>query len=67
VLTVRRRSTIVNLVDGRTTIVGRRRLTWPWQVRLTDALLHRSPGEPSKVDGAVIVPRSRIDFLQVVG
>lgn len=66
-LTVRRRTVVINLVDGRTTITGQRRLSWPWQVRLTGAELHRGVGEPARVDGTVVVPRHRIDFMQVVG
>lgn len=65
-LTVRRRTVVVNLVDGRTTITGVRRLTWPWQVKLTGVELHRGPGEPAAVDGTVVIPRHRIDFMQVV-
>jgi len=67
VLTVRRRSVVVNLVDGRTTITGTRRLSWPWQVRLTGAEVHQGQGEPSSLDGAVLIPRHRIDWIQVVG
>ena len=66
-LTVHRKSVVVNLVDGRTTITGTRRLSWPWQVKLTDAELHQGTGEPSRVDGVVLIPRHRIDFMQVVG
>ncbi|MEV0726014.1 hypothetical protein AB0I37_24950 [Micromonospora purpureochromogenes] len=57
----------MNLVDGRTTITGERRLSWPWQVRLTGAELHRGPTDSSPVDGTVVIPRHRIDFMQVVG
>ncbi|MDG4799040.1 hypothetical protein [Micromonospora sp. WMMD980] len=66
-LTVRRRPVVVNLVDGRTTLVGERRWSWPWQVKLTGARLHRGPGHPEQpVDGVVLIPRHRIDFVQVV-
>lgn len=62
-----RRTVIVNLVDGRTTMVGQRRLSWPWQVRLAAATVHRGPGHPEQpVDGHVVIPRHRIDWLQVV-
>lgn len=67
-LTVRRRTVVVNLVDGRTTLVGERRLSWPWQVKLAGAQLHRGAGHPEQqIDGAVLIPRHRIDFIQVVG
>jgi hypothetical protein len=67
VLAVRRRTVVVNLVDGRTTITGIRRLSWPWLLRLSDAQLHRGPGDGTRVDGIVLIPRHRIDFVQVVG
>ncbi|MDW3849667.1 hypothetical protein NMK34_23925 [Micromonospora sp. BRA006-A] len=57
----------MNLVDGRTSITGARRLSWPWQVRLSDAQLHSGPSEPTRIDGVVLIPRRRIDFMQVVG
>lgn len=66
-LTVRRRTVVVNLIDGRTTITGIRRLSWPWQVKLAEAQLHRGPNDGSPVDGTVLIPRHRIDFMQVVG
>ncbi len=65
-LTVRRRTVVVNLVDGRTTITGTRRLSWPWQVKLTAAEMHRPHSEPSRLDGAVLIPRHRVDWIQVV-
>ncbi|WP_420123197.1 hypothetical protein [Nakamurella sp.] len=67
-LTVRRRTVIVNLVDGRTTLIGVRRWSWPWQVRLSDARLHRGTGHPEQpVDGLVLIPRHRVDWIQVMG
>lgn len=65
-ITVRRRTVLVNLVDGRTTISGQRRLSWPWQVKVTGASLHRGPDDARPVDGAVLIPRHRVDFIQVV-
>ncbi|MGC4891076.1 hypothetical protein [Micromonospora sp. DT227] len=63
---VRRRKVVVNLLDGRA-LMGERRLSWPWQVVLSGAHLARQGQEPVAVDGRVIVPRHRIDFIQVVG
>lgn len=63
---MRQRTVIVNLVDGRTTIAGQRRWSWPWQIRLTGARVHQGAGEPMPVDGTVVIPRRRVDWFQVV-
>jgi hypothetical protein len=60
-----RRTVVVNMVDGET-IVGRRRLSWPWQVKLTGASLRPDGREPVPLDGTVLIPRHRVAFLQVV-
>lgn len=65
-LTVRRRKVVVNLIDGRA-IVGERRLSWPWQVVVSGASLARPDGGSVPIDGRAIIPRHRIDFVQVVG
>lgn len=63
-----KRTVVVNLVDGRTTLVGVRRWSWPWQVRLTGVRLLSGPGQAEQpVDGTVLIPRHRIDWMQVVG
>lgn len=64
-VTVRRRTIVVNLVDG-SAIVGVRRLSWPWQVRLTGAQLRQGQAAPAPLDGTVLIPRHRIDWIQVV-
>ena len=64
-ITVRRRKVVVNLIDGRA-IVGDRRLSWPWQVVLSGAHLARPDGQSVPIDGKVIIPRHRIDFVQVL-
>ena len=66
-LTVRRRTVVVNLIGG-TTVVGDRRLSWPWQVKLTGARMHPGPGHPEQqqMDGAVLIPWDRIEWIQVV-
>lgn len=61
-----RRKVVVNLVDGRA-LMGERRLSWPWQVALTGTSLARQGLDPVPMDGRVIIPRSRIDMIQVVG
>lgn len=60
------RTVVVNLVGG-DALTGRRRLSWPWQIKLTGATLHPSGGPEARVDGYVIIPRSRIEWMQVVG
>lgn len=61
-----KRTVVVNLVDG-STLIGVRRWSWPWQVRLTGARLHRGPGHPEQpVDGTVLIPRHRVGWIQVV-
>ena len=60
------RTVVVNLVGG-DALTGRRRLTWPWQVKLTGAMLHPVGREQAKVDGSVIIPRARVEWMQVVG
>ena len=64
-ITVRRRRVVVNLIDGRA-MMGDRRLSWPWQVVLSAATMARPDGSVP-LDGKVIIPRHRIDFVQVVG
>lgn len=59
------RTVVVNLVDGRTALVGVRRWSWPWQVKLTGARLCSGPGQEQPVDGTVLIPRRRIDWIQV--
>lgn len=66
-LTVRRRTVVVNLVDGRTALIGERRWSWPWQVKLTGVRLCSGPDQERPVDGIVLVPRCRVDWIQVVG
>lgn len=65
-IAIRRRRVVVNLIDGRA-LVGARRLSWPWQVVLSGAELARPDGVTVPVDGKAIIPRHRIDFIQVVG
>lgn len=65
-ITVRRRKVVVNLVDGRA-IVGDRRLSWPWQVVVSGAHLAQRDGQSVPIDGKAIIPRHRVDFIQVVG
>lgn len=60
------RTVVVNLVGG-DALKGQRRITWPWQVKLTGAFLFATGEQPANVDGFVIVPRSRIEWMQVVG
>lgn len=59
------RTVVVNLVGG-DALKGQRRLTWPWQIKLTAATLFPSGGQPANVDGAAIVPRGRVEWMQVV-
>jgi hypothetical protein len=66
VLTIRRRTVVVNLVDGRTTLVGQRVLSWPWQIKLDAAKLLNAGVDTGPIDGQVVVPRRQIQFLQVV-
>lgn len=66
VLTVRRRTVVVNLVDGRTTLVGQRRLSWPWQITLTAAKSINGGADGGPVDGTIVIPRRQVLFLQVV-
>jgi len=61
-----RRRTVVNLVDGRTSLMGARRWSWPWQVRLVDATCTEGHGEPVPVDGTVVVPRRQVLWMQAV-
>ncbi|WP_431881564.1 hypothetical protein [Micromonospora chalcea] len=63
---VRRRKVVINLLDGRA-LMGERHLSWPWQVVLSGAHLAERGHDPVAIDGRVIVPRFRIDFIQVVG
>jgi hypothetical protein len=65
VITVRRRKVVVNLVDGRA-IVGDRRLSWPWQVVVSAAHVTHRDGQSVPIDGRTIIPRHRIDWIQVV-
>lgn len=65
-IAVRRRRVVVNLVDGRA-LLGERRLSWPWQVVLSSAQLAERDGQPVPVDGRVVIPRHRVDWIQVVG
>lgn len=65
-LTVRRRRVVVNLVNG-DAIQGERAWSWPWQVKLVGATLHPAGGPTAQVDGYVVIPRGRIEWMQVVG
>lgn len=67
VFTVRRRTVVVNLVDGRTNLVGQRRLSWPWQIVLTGVKAAADGPGTAPVDGTVVIPRRQVLFLQVVG
>ena len=69
-----RRSVVVNLVSG-DTIRGRRLLSWPWMVRLDSARYHQysRTSVPSmdpvgtEMDGRVLIPRSQVAWIQVIG
>lgn len=61
------REVLVNLVDDKTAVRG---VLWaqtgPWLVVKRASLL-RTPGQPVPMDGDVVLERTKVLFIQVVG
>lgn len=65
-ISIRRRRAVVNLVTGET-IVGERRLSWPWSIRLTGAIMPAKGRDGERrIDGSVVLHWRAVTFVQMI-
>lgn len=56
---------IVNMHNG-TSILGTKRISWPWSIRMGNASVREPGREPVRADGVVLIPLRAVQFAQII-